>query len=68
MSWSAGKSEKKCATCAYWGGTRKLRGSSTVETEHHDLKGKCFKNKAPSTSGSYACHSCSCHELWAPLK
>ena len=59
--WSATSSTKCCATCANWGGDRKLRGTSAVETPQTDTRGKCYEGVTHVTSNGHpACGGISC--------
>lgn len=66
--WSATSREKFCATCANWGGNRKLRSDSrSVEVEHCDSKGECYQRVGGSSNRS-ACSKCDKHSKWVALK
>lgn len=70
--WSATSSTKCCATCANWGGERKVRaGNSGVETPTVGTRGKCYEGVFTSCSqGHCDCdgRGCSKYRKWGILR
>ena len=67
-SWT--NTTKCCATCANWGGPRKLVLNSYVETESPGTRGKCYAGvpgdaiPGPTAMKAY----CPKYQKWAALK
>lgn len=61
---------KCCATCANWGGARKLMyNGATVDVSSPGDRGKCYAGTFCSvTAGPAAVISCPKYQKWAALK
>ena len=69
--WTATRGTKCCATCANWGGQRKVRGgSTTVETESPATRGKCYAGVHADATDGPAAHLMYCpkYETWAAVR
>lgn len=71
MSWSAGKTEKCCATCEYWGGCRSLHYSNRAETNGPGERGKCHAGvTADASQGPVAMgqRQCTKYKTWSKFR
>jgi len=62
---------KVCATCAYWGGIRKLNGTRTQALYEYGTKGDCFAGTTVNPRWRDRPANASCndyYEKWAQLK
>lgn len=69
MSWTT--RDKCCATCANWGGPRKVNYAGAAETDQPSTRGKCYMGKGNVIPGPCAMSSastCSCYQKWGAVK
>ena len=69
MSWTT--RDKCCATCANWGGPRKVNYAGAAETDQPSTRGKCAHGRGDATPGPTAMHSasdCPKYQKWSAVR